>query len=172
MVEQRSHNPLVVGSTPTGPTMPVSPKSRLRPLIVGESNPYGGDPYFALYPAPDGCSGHRLCCLILGMRRASYLASFDRCNLCDGPWSGAVASDRARQLLAGAVPRFILLGSKVCFAFGVPYRPFTRVGACVILPHPSGRCRRWDVPGAVAEARACVRSAVPDVAHLIGVVGE
>jgi hypothetical protein len=52
-----------------------------KPLLVGEVNPYGGDPYYALYPAPDGCSGHRLCYLILGMRREDYLESFERINL-------------------------------------------------------------------------------------------
>jgi hypothetical protein len=38
-------------------------------VLVGESNPYGADPYYALYPAPDGSAGHRLCCLVLGMTR-------------------------------------------------------------------------------------------------------
>ena len=34
-------------------------------VLVGEQNPYGPDPEFALYPAPEGSSGHRLCCQIL-----------------------------------------------------------------------------------------------------------
>lgn len=51
--------------------MPASPRSK--PLLVGESNPYRSDPHFALYPAPDGCSGHRLCRLILKMGRRDYL---------------------------------------------------------------------------------------------------
>jgi hypothetical protein len=31
----------------------------MKPLLVGESNPYGGDPAFALYPSPPGCAGLR-----------------------------------------------------------------------------------------------------------------
>lgn len=140
-----------------------------KPLLVGEANPHGGDPYYALYPAPDGCSGHRLCCLILKMRRADYLREFDRVNLCPHEWSLKVAKQRARELLSdGNRTRFVLLGSKVCSAFGVKYEPFTVVGVRLILPHPSGLCRTWNEPGAFRRARELIAQVVPNVAHLLG----
>ena len=140
-----------------------------KPLIVGESNPYGSDPYYALYPAPDGCSGHRLCCLILRMGRRQYLDTFERANLCDGPWSKITAVMRARKLLefAGGA-KLILLGSKVCGAFGVPYRPFEVHAGHLVLPHPSGLCRLWNEPGALRRAREAVAAFLPEVAHLLG----
>lgn len=57
-----------------------------------------------------------------------------------------------------------MLGSKVCKAFGVPcgFDPFTarRYNGdwVVILPHPSGLCRLWHRPGAVADARRVLGS--------------
>ena len=50
----------------------------MKPTLVGESNPYGGNDDYALYPAPNGCSGHRLCLLILGMDPEDYLEAFER----------------------------------------------------------------------------------------------
>lgn len=141
-----------------------------KPLLVGEQNPYGGDPYFALYPAPDGCSGHRLCCLILGMRRVDYLRSFERRNLCDGPWNMELARCRAQELRTWKAP-IILLGSKVARAFEFdPFEPFTVAdgGKTLILPHPSGRCQLWNQKNAVSRARVMVAEMVPSVAHLLG----
>ena len=169
-VEQQTHNLLVAGSIPAGPTMPVSP--RHKPLLVGESNPYGGDPHFALYPAPDGCSGHRLCCLILGMRRADYLRVFSRCNLCDRcTWSMKLARHRAVDL-AASHERIVLLGSKVSAAFGLPFIPFSRSSNLLTLPHPSGLCRLWDLDGAVGRARSAVAKFAPEIAHLVGAAEE
>jgi hypothetical protein len=143
---------------------------RAKPLLVGEQNPYGGDPYFALYPSPEGCSGHRLCCLILGMRRAAYLDSFDRKNLCDGKWDMRLARRWAQELRTWPAP-IILLGSKVARAFEfVPFEPFTVQdgGKTLILPHPSGLCRMWNEPGSFARARLFVAQVVPSVSHLLG----
>lgn len=126
------------------------------PVLVGESNPYGGHPDFALYPSPDGCAGHRLCCKILGMRRAVYMRVFDRVNLCDGPWRIKEARAKADTLRCR---QLILLGSKVCSAFGIPFKPWSTVGTLdpwVILPHPSGLCRLWNQHDAYERARACV----------------
>lgn len=142
-----------------------------KPVLVGESNPYGGDPAFALYPAPDGCSGHRLCCLILGMRRAAYLEAFGRVNLCAGPWRARAARDAAKALWdAPSAPRLVLLGAKVSAAFQVPFVPFeiSEGGTMLVLPHPSGLNRMWGEPGAFAKARAAVAAFVPEIAHLIG----
>lgn len=56
--------------------------SDLRPILVGEANPYGGDPRYALYPLPENSAGGRLCRLILKLEVRQYLRSFDRRNLC------------------------------------------------------------------------------------------
>lgn len=128
-----------------------------RPLLVGESNPYGADPHFALYPEPRGASGDRLCRMIMGLSGGAYMARFDRVNLCVGKWSVVKARERAAELLAGPHEVFVLLGSKVRAAFlggnsttGIARLPGKTL---VCLHHPSGLCRAWSVPGAVEEAR-------------------
>ena len=138
------------------------------PLIVGESNPYGSDPDYALYPSPDGCAGHRLCCKILGMKRAVYMRCFDRVNLCDGPWRIKEARRKADTLRGR---QLILLGSKVCHAFGMPFCPWEQIGTVnpwVVLPHPSGLCRLWNQDRAIERARDVVLNAFPG---LLGIVG-
>lgn len=142
-----------------------------KPLLVGEANPYGGDPDFALYPAPDGCSGHRLCTLILKMRRADYLREFERVNLCPYKWYMREARERAADLRTWRGP-LILLGAKVAWAFGFdPFVPFTISdgGKTLVLPHPSGLCRTWNEPNAFVRARELVAKVVPSIAHLLGV---
>ncbi len=126
----------------------------MKPLLVGECNPYGSEPYFALYPYPVNSAGWRLCRLVLGISRHRYLREFDRANLCAGrKWDLAEARGRATELLAGARPAnfasaarrtYVLLGKRVCDAFGVPFRPFTSTRpGILVLPHPSGRSRGW-----------------------------
>jgi hypothetical protein len=135
-----------------------------KPLIVGESNPYGGDDYYALYPAPAGCSGHRLCC----MDPDDYLEAFDRCNLCRGPWRIAAARDAAACLRQGGGP-LILLGAKVASGFGLPFAPFTTPdNRTLILPHPSGRNPVWGQPGVIEKTRAAVIALAPALASAIG----
>lgn len=154
----------LVGSIPTNTTMTT------KPLLVGEANPYGGDDYYALYPAPDGCSGHRLCCLILGMHRADYLDVFERQNLCPTRWNLRQARKRAAELRTWQ-SSLILFGSKVARAFEfVPFRPFEMAdgGKTLILPHPSGLCRMWSEPGAFQRARTLVGQVCPDLAPLLG----
>ena len=134
----------------------------MKPLLVGETNPYGGADEFALYPSPPGCTGHRLCHLILQLDADEYLERYDRANLCVGKWSAPRAREEALRLSskhqAGTI---VLLGSKVCSGFGLPFRPFeTTVGArFVVLPHPSGLNRMWGEPGAFDRARAVLREA-------------
>lgn len=140
--------------------------------LVGESNPYGGDDRFALYPAPDGCSGHRLCCLILAMTRRAYLESFARVNLVRGKWNMKEAREAAGKLEG----RLILLGSKVCSAFDLCFNPFTQfsyvmIGRTVpglILPHPSGRNLAWNDPANFRRAQDAVKKFAPELAPLIG----
>lgn len=137
-----------------------------RVLLLGEQNPYGGDPSFALYPAPDGCSGHRLCCRILGLSRREYLERFDRRNVLEGfgTWSARAARTAASRIL-GDHRRVVALGAKVAAALGLPTEPFRTHdlllhGAeeryILVLPHPSGLSRAWNAPGAFERARKMV----------------
>ncbi len=143
----------------------------MKPVLIGESNPYGADPHFALYPVPDGCSGHRLCCLVLGMHRTRYLDAFDRVNLCAGEWNLRQARATAVELIQERMgeARLILLGAKVCAAFGVAFVPFTVAdGILLRLPHPSGLCRLWAEPGAFLRAREAVAMFAPEVVGELG----
>jgi hypothetical protein len=137
----------------------------MRPLLVGENNPYSSDPDDALVPYPVGCAGWRLCVKILGMNEDHYLAAFDRTNLLSADrWSAPAARDAARRLLDARRAPIIALGSKVAGAFGLEFRPFDHdhglaaAGAPTVymLPHPSGRCRLWLEPDAVLKARRLV----------------
>lgn len=142
-----------------------------KPLFVGELNPYGADPYYALYPAPDGCSGERLCRFVLGLGRAEYLDRFDRANLCEGKWAIGMARERAAEIWQEAValerPAVVILGRKVAEAFEELldiHPPFSSAISAdgiriVWLPHPSGLCRVWSEDGAVEKARAVLAKA-------------
>lgn len=135
-----------------------------RPWLIGELNPFGGDPDMALYPLPENSSGGRLA-RTLGLSRTDYLRAFERRNLCTEKWRLSLARCAAGQFLAEAngAP-IVLLGAKVCAAFAVPFAPFTgyvdeRAPAhplVVVLPHPSGLNRMWNQPGAQDRARALV----------------
>lgn len=143
-----------------------------KPILVGESNPYGADPYYALYPSPDGSAGWRLCCLIFRMHRKDYLESFERVNLCAGPWRVREAREKASELAVREGARLVLCGSKVCSAFGLPFQPFHEVeqqggGRMLILPHPSGLCRLW-THEAFKTARRVVVELAPELAAVVG----
>lgn len=141
----------------------------MKPLLVGEQNPYQGDPdraqRYALYPYPLGCAGHRLCHKVMGLTEDEYLERFDRVNLCAGHWSiveARATANRIRVEQDREAP-LVMLGSKVCSAFSVDYVPF-RWGnlfdlVVVCLPHPSGLSRAWNEPGAFERARAVLREA-------------
>lgn len=138
----------------------------MRPLLVGEANPYGSDPSFALYPSPPGCAGDRLCRLVLQLDPDDYLSKFDRVNLCPRERSTAEARVRAADLLARARAggsAVVLLGAKVARACGSAFDPFTVLERTplhplrVVLPHPSGLSRAWNEPGAYERARSVLR---------------
>lgn len=136
----------------------------MKPLLVGESNPYGADPYYALYPEPRGATGDRLCRLVMQMSAFDYMARFDRVNLCAGKWSLPKARTRANEILnARKGGTFVLLGAKVCAAFEVKFNPFyawmSALGTFVVLPHPSGLSRAWHDPASFERARSVLREA-------------
>lgn len=146
----------------------------MKPLLVGECNPHGADPRFALWPDPPGCAGHRLCHRVMGLEPDDYLARFDRANLCKRKWSLVEARRSATALWCGREDGsvLVLLGAKVSSAFGYEeFRPFTvnshswlefddlRRGRVVVLPHPSGLSRAWNALGAFERARATLREA-------------
>jgi hypothetical protein len=144
-----------------------------KPILVGESNPYGPDPRYALYPDPPGCSGYRLCYNILAMSSYDYLRVFDRVDLVLGKWKPKEARAAADKMIEaadfGTDYRAVLLGAKVCSAFGFPFKPFEVVNEfLLVLPHPSGLCRIWHEPGAMEKARTAVKQFAPWIADKIG----
>ena len=128
------------------------------PIFVGEVNPYGGNPDYALFPYPQGSAGHILKSRIVRIP-GGYYCELGRVNLCEGRWSLKEARARAEELLLTrhlqhfgkrtvwgdeSVPGvLVLLGVKVCSAFRVPFAPFDLRNGMVILPHPSGLNRMW-----------------------------
>jgi len=142
-------------------------------LLVGELNPFGADPYYALYFLPRTSSGNRLR-RILGLSDVDYMRRCSRVNLCDRRWDLKAARDRVALLLAERSETvFVMLGAKVRQAANhLPASPFTMFSLClasggrrhlVSLPHPSGLCREWDKPGAVERARELLRQVAPEV---------
>lgn len=148
-------------------------------LLVGEDNPYTDVPEMALHPDLKGAAGSRLA-LILETPPATFAAAFARVNLCAGGWDRAAAGAAAdalfkEQALSGQPT--ILLGARVCRAFGLEFRSFSTFEAVrwlgleggggealtmrgAILPHPSGRCRIWNEPANRAMAAATVAAAL------------
>lgn len=138
----------------------------LRPLLVGELNPYGPDQRFALYPSPPGSAGDRLCRLILRLDPGEYLRRFERANLCTGRFSASEARHAAQQIRLGE--RWtVLLGRRVADAFrrahAIPLEPMTVDDRpevrLVVLPHPSGRNLYWNDPANFERCRELLRRA-------------
>jgi hypothetical protein len=153
-----------------------------RVICVGEMNPYGASPEFALYDSPPNCAGHRLR-RILGLSSDHYLA-LHRTNLCIGDWSKDQAKQRVRELLSPDAPWrvIVLLGRKVTEAFekvalDAPLIPFTSRACCpgmtlVSLPHPSGRnASSWN-PKLQERARQMLRELAPEVPWGLAVAAQ
>jgi hypothetical protein len=154
--------------------------STCRVLLVGEINPYGSEPEFALYCAPAASAGGRLQRLVLDLPRWAYLGIW-RANLCVGSWDAAEARVRAAELAHGDRPWEVIVGLGVKVAEALrqtsvdseKWEPFTtrRVfqlqGAdrtVITLPHPSGRnAATWARDGARERARELVRAAAPEL---------
>ena len=134
----------------------------MKVLLVGESNPHSDE---ALTLTPRGAAGDRLR-RALGMTDEEYLRRFKRINLCRRTWDAAEADQVAANLYfeyrAGiGSGRMILLGARVARAFDLPYDVFKNVlPGVVVFPHPSGRCRSWNDPLTVLQAREVVRGMI------------
>lgn len=114
------------------------------------NNPINTGVGFELYPAPDGCTGHRLWKLLTsrtGASRHQYLDTFERVNLVRGlAFDKIKAKARAYDLTRkyeGTGRTIVLLGQDVRAAFGHPrllIHPQV-IGGCTWrqIPHPSGR---------------------------------
>lgn len=124
----------------------------LKILIVGEMNPYGAHPEFALHPTPANCTGDRLR-KILRLEPVEYLSRYDRVNLCAGRWRLTDARETAIYLRLRPDLRdhdFVLLGERVRQAFKLKAEFFEITALLegrkvLCLPHPSGLNRLWDL---------------------------
>lgn len=143
-------------------------------VIVGELNPYGSDPYFAMYPDPPMSAGSRMQRLVAAIDRRTYIG-LRRVNLCEGRWSNPAARVAADEIAADpTVEVLVLLGRKVTAAFfrRKQPEPFNvavlspdgqRGIRCAIIPHPSGLNRVWNDPDAFERARRTLQEAAPGV---------
>jgi len=150
----------------------VSEQEVCRVVLIGEANPYGSAPEFALYCYPPGCAGYRLR-RILGLPQHKYLA-IHRTNLCPTDWSTREARRRAQLLVADPSAPWrvlVMLGRKVADAFGYEKPFFTHDVATrtdgemhlVSLPHPSGRNTVWNDGRLVTRAREILRELAPEL---------
>jgi hypothetical protein len=128
-----------------------------RPILLGMNNPLSTDTEHALYPLPEGCTGHRIFCMINEILPASgeismrqYLEMFDRRNLLSvREWRARDARAAAIGFLAGLRRRaVIVLGQPTWSALGLsPTTGLLRSDAYFEsefwrVPHPSG-LNRW-----------------------------
>lgn len=133
----------------------------MRPLLVGELNPHSARRDRALAPLPRGAAGDRLR-KVLGMTDREYLRAFVRTNLCWRRWSRRQARREATVIARTWPGPVVLLGQKVAAAFGLEYRPLTRDGRFLVVPHPSGRCRAWNDPTVGNAVRQLVRGMIAE----------
>lgn len=132
-------------------------------VIVGMNNPLSRDPRRALWPQPDGCTGHRLWQMATartGVTMEEWVAMTDRRNLVSGEWDREAAREQARRWVPELQSRTtILLGSEVAGCFpsigmicqwarpkGTPPRA---APPWIHIPHPSGRNRWYNDPACV-----------------------
>lgn len=137
-----------------------------KPLLVGESNPYGSPPEYDLWPLPEGASGHRLR-VILGLTEEQYLEKFDRLNLVRGEWNAFAAQVAAAQIRH---EKIIVLGVKVARAFELSHRmlylgsvQYSAGRRLFFCPHPSGLNRVWNTPSMTQLVRERLREFAPEV---------
>lgn len=127
---------------------------RLKPILIGMNNPVSTRPGHELYPAPMGCTGHRLWEMLYARTGASmrdYLDVFERRNLVRGlEWDMLGARARAFEVateLMGSGRTVVLLGQEVykavAYSVALPkilVHPQVSWGVTWRqIPHPSGR---------------------------------
>jgi hypothetical protein len=122
-----------------------------RPVLIGMNNPLHDDPKYALFPAPEGCTGHRLFKMletrVPDVRRQQYLDRFDRRNVMNARiFNKKMAREGADRLYSeffGSGRVIVLLGADTVAAFGHPrllLHPQVIGGSTWRqIPHPSGR---------------------------------
>lgn len=130
----------------------------MKPLLVGEANPYGSDPQYALYPLPKQAAGYRLARLIMGVQMTTYLQRFDRINLCPSKWNISDARRMASEIRNQNRTHVVLCGRKVATAFDWGSVPqYTKIidtpTTYILIPHPSGLNREWAKPDSYDRAR-------------------
>ena len=128
-----------------------------KPILIGMNNPISFESGHELFPAPEGCTGHRLWRLLTartGASRKDYLETFERRNLVRGSvFIKMAARTRAAEItreLFGSGRVVVLLGREVQSAFAIPpllVHPQV-IGGCTWrqLPHPSGRNMWYNEP--------------------------
>lgn len=157
----------------------IGPEVCSRILLVGETNPYGADPRYALYYEPTTSAGGRLQRLVFALEPRRWYLPLWRTNLCTGSWDADEASDRAAELFAPGSPWFtiVLLGVKVRTAFaragavfmpdsfqtGVLRRTDGTYVTIATLPHPSGRSHAYADLANVSRARDTMRLVAPAI---------
>lgn len=141
-------------------------------LVVGMAPGPRTSASLPMFPHPAGSAGGRLM-RMSEMPVEAYLGRLRRANLCRGPFRVAEARNRARELYLehrtadGPYARFVLCGRPVVDAFlelfKEPRYPDWFERRCwagveyVAVPHPSGRCREYNVEEVRARAGAAVR---------------
>lgn len=125
---------------------------------MGMNNPRSEDPDHALWPHPNGCTGHRLWQMLNSADPAvtveRYLLAFDRRNLLDSrTWNAGRARMAAGRFLMGVDYlglEVLVLGDEVRRAFELPKKPLEPVqmyGATWWqVPHPSGLNHFYNSP--------------------------
>jgi len=129
-----------------------------RPILIGMNNPLSSTPGYELFPAPEGCTGHRIYMMLKDrnpdIMRKQYLDAFDRRNLVPHrEWNKTIAREQAlvmEQELWGSGRTIVLLGADVANAFKHPrllLHPQLIGGSTWRqVPHPSGRNLWFNVP--------------------------
>jgi hypothetical protein len=123
-----------------------------KPLLLGAHNPHSADPRWALFWAPEGCSGHRLW-KMSGLPKLVWKHAFDRMNVLDATeWGTGPDERRVVEVRAAMLGReTLVLGHQARAALGLPTRPWLLPqeedwGVWRLLPHPSGRCQLYNDP--------------------------
>lgn len=121
----------------------------MRVVLLGMNNPLRAGPKYALFPAPAGCTGHRIYQLLRSklphLLRQDYLNGFERVNLVDSKlWSRRAAQQAAPGMVQRMAGRTVVtFGEEVRLALGLPkllLHPQQVHGVTWRqLPHPSGR---------------------------------